>query len=74
MSYFNSPQAEYQAKRITQLLAPETQIAAQRDGRVLCNINGHVHLFTLDMNKKLALVDTVDFVRNIQPATIILGE
>lgn len=73
MSFFVSPQAEYKAKRITQLLAPANQVAAQRDGRVLCNVNGHVHLFTLDENKNLQLVDTVDLVRNSTPPTVVLG-
>ena len=74
MSYFMSPQAEYKAKRITQMLAPEVAIAAQRDGRVICNMDGHIHLFSLDENQNLVLVTSVDVVIPTSPATtIVLG-
>lgn len=72
MSYFVSPQAEFKAKRIAQMLAPNSTIAACRDGTVMCNTNGHVYVFTLDENKNLKLVDTVDFIRPNNPPTIVI--
>lgn len=48
MSYFLSPQAEYTAKRIAQLLAPHTALSATRDGSVIANFNGHMHQFGLE--------------------------
>ena len=50
MSYFYSPQAEYRAKRIAQLMAHagEHAVSAMRDGRCVVNMKGHVHCFTLD--------------------------
>lgn len=73
MSYFFSEGAEYKAKRIAQILAHTagmTQVAAQRDGKVLANYNGHMHLFNLDENRNLKLIDSVDAVRNTQPPVI----
>jgi hypothetical protein len=64
MSYFVSPIAEYRAKRIAQILASggETNVCAQRDGRVMANFGGHIHLLTLD-DGQIKILDHVDIIR-----------
>lgn len=65
MPYFLSPQAEYKANRLTQLLLPAT-LSARPDGKVLVSYNGHIHLFDLE-NDRLSLMDSVDIIQNPQP-------
>lgn len=73
MSYFYSEQAEYRAKRIAQMLAAkgETSLFAARDGRVMANFDGHMHLLRLD-GDRLESLDHADMIRPKE--TMIVAE
>lgn len=75
MSYFFTPLAEYRAKRITQMLAStnETNVQARRNGNVLANINGHMHLFGLD-NGQLKLLESADLSKPKQEVVFTIPE
>lgn len=76
MSYFNSLQAEYRAKRIMQLMAyaGEHKIAAQRNGNCIVNLNGHMFVFTLDERHELKELNHVDLVPAKTETEFFIGE
>ena len=68
MSFFLSANAEYQAKRIAQLLLPHTNISATKDGSVLANFNGHMYQYRLNELGQLYVVGDA----NLTPTTNII--
>lgn len=72
MPYFVSPQAEYRANRIIQMLGEEHGrfAAAQRDGKVLANFQGHMHLFQLGRDGNLSLVASADITPKQQVSVL----
>ena len=73
MSYFQTPQAAYRATRLAQLLDQGTPrfVAAMPNGNVMANYGGHLHLFKLDREGKVQLLDSGDVIEPKQTATIV---
>jgi hypothetical protein len=70
--FFLTPEAEYRASRIAQLLQPHRRVAALRDGTVVANFNGHLFTFALENGSLKQISDqTADIQVRQEPTTTV---